>query len=43
MMVKQKGREADHSPPHSAKVKNFEAIPPLPLCTFVALRLINQT
>jgi hypothetical protein len=29
--VKQLGREADHSPPSSAKVKNGGAIPPLPL------------
>jgi hypothetical protein len=28
--VKQQGREADHSPPSSAKVKNSGAIPPLP-------------
>jgi hypothetical protein len=29
--VQRLGREADHSPPSSAKVKNGEAIPPLPL------------
>jgi hypothetical protein len=28
--VKQSGREADHSPPSSAEVKNGGAIPPLP-------------
>jgi hypothetical protein len=28
--VKRSGREADHSPPPSAEVKNGEAIPPLP-------------
>jgi hypothetical protein len=28
--VKRTGREADHSPPTSAKVKNGGAIPPLP-------------
>jgi hypothetical protein len=27
--VKQQGREADHSPPSSAEVKNRAAIPPL--------------
>jgi hypothetical protein len=29
--VKRQGREADHSPPSSAEVKNGGAIPPLPL------------
>jgi hypothetical protein len=28
--AKLSGREADHSPPNSAEVKNREAIPPLP-------------
>jgi hypothetical protein len=28
--VKRQGREADHSPPHSAEVTNCGAIPPLP-------------
>jgi hypothetical protein len=28
--VTRQGREADHSPPTSAVVKNVEAIPPLP-------------
>jgi hypothetical protein len=28
--VKRQGREADHSPPSSAKVKNGGAVPPLP-------------
>jgi hypothetical protein len=28
--VKQLGHDADHSPPSSAKVKNGQAIPPLP-------------
>jgi hypothetical protein len=30
--VKRLGREADRSPPSSAKVKNGGAIPPLPTC-----------
>jgi hypothetical protein len=30
--VKRPGREADHSLPSSAKVKNGGAIPPLPPC-----------
>jgi hypothetical protein len=29
--VKRPGREADHSPPSSAEVKNGGAIPPLPI------------
>jgi hypothetical protein len=29
--VKQQGREADHSPPSSAEVKNNEVTPPLPI------------
>jgi hypothetical protein len=32
--VKQVGREADHSPPSSAEVKNGGAIPPLPICLY---------
>jgi hypothetical protein len=38
--VKRQGREADHSPPSSAQVKNGGAIPPLPLA-FMAWCLIN--
>jgi hypothetical protein len=30
--VKRPGRQADHSPPSSAEVKNGGAIPPLPPC-----------
>jgi hypothetical protein len=29
--IKRPGREADHSPPSSAEVKNGGAIPPLPM------------
>jgi hypothetical protein len=30
--LKRPGREADHSPPCSAKVRNTGAIPPLSIC-----------
>jgi hypothetical protein len=29
--MKRPGREANHSPPSSAEVKNGEAVPPLPI------------
>jgi hypothetical protein len=32
----QSGREADHSPPSSAEVKEWVEIPPLPQCAFMA-------
>jgi hypothetical protein len=35
--TKRPGREADHSPPSSAQVKNDGAIPPLPHTSFVTL------
>jgi hypothetical protein len=38
--VKRLGREADHTPPSSAKVKNVGTIPPLPH-VFMAWCLIN--
>jgi len=34
--VKRLGREADHSPPSSAEVKNAWAIPPLPQYAIMA-------
>jgi hypothetical protein len=34
--VKQPGREADHSPPSSAEVKNVCTIPPLHLYVFMS-------
>jgi hypothetical protein len=34
MRVKQPGREADHSPPSSAKVQNGRAVPPLPISSW---------
>jgi hypothetical protein len=34
--VKRQGREADHSPPSSAKVKESGSIPPLPQYAFMA-------
>jgi hypothetical protein len=39
--VKRQGREADHSPPSSAEVKNGGAIPPIPQYVFMAWCLIN--
>jgi hypothetical protein len=38
--VKRQGREADHSPPSSAEVKNGGAIPPLPY-VYMVWCLIN--
>jgi hypothetical protein len=42
--VKRQRREADHSPPSRAEVKNSEAIPPLPHTTsWRGVKLINLT
>jgi hypothetical protein len=41
--VKRSGREADHSPPSSAEVKNVcRAIPPLPQYVFMAWCLVKH-
>jgi hypothetical protein len=40
--VKTPGREADHSSPSSAKVKNCEVIPPFPSHVFMVSCLINS-
>jgi hypothetical protein len=34
--VKRQRREADHSPPSSAEVKNYESIPPLSQYVFMS-------
>jgi hypothetical protein len=40
--VKRLGREADHSPPSSAEVKNAWSCTPTPQYVFMAWRLINS-
>jgi hypothetical protein len=40
--IKRPGREADHSPPSSAEVKNDGAIPPLPHMSSMAQCLVKQ-
>jgi hypothetical protein len=40
--VKRPGREADHSPPGSAEVKNDGAVPPLPHISSMAQCLIKR-
>jgi hypothetical protein len=40
--VKRPGREADHSPPSSAEVKNSGVVPPLPHTTSWRGTLIKQ-
>jgi hypothetical protein len=40
--VKQPGREADHSPPSSAKVKNAWSYTPLPQYVFMAWCLVKH-
>jgi hypothetical protein len=41
--VKRPGREADHSPPSSAKVKMHGATPPFPQYAFMVWCLVKQT
>jgi hypothetical protein len=40
--VKKPGREADHSPPSSAKAKNGGGIPPLPMSSWYNASLIKH-
>jgi hypothetical protein len=40
--VKRRGREADHSPPSSAEVKNAWSLPPLPQYAFMAWCLVKH-
>jgi hypothetical protein len=42
LVIKRPEREADHSPPSSAEVKNSLALPPLPKYAFVAWCLVKH-